>query len=94
MRPVKVLLATALIFGATIGIHAPGLAQQTAGVAQADLSAAELHARDQATNRALLGGLLRRRIEMSRSAGDTKASRAAIATLDNIIARVVKRAGR
>jgi hypothetical protein len=88
MRTDKMFLATLLTCPAMLALQAPATAEQATTLEEK--SASELRARDEATSRALLNGLLQRRFAIARS-GDTKASRAAIVFVDQRIAQVIKR---
>ena len=89
MRTSRAGLTALLASAALAGLPTPAMTQQP--TARGDQSASELRARDEATNRAMLNGFLQRRIAIAQSEGDTKASRAAIAFLDERIAQLIKR---
>ena len=90
MRMTKVFLTMALGCTAAFAFPASGLMAQSAPSAQNE--PATIKAREQATNLALLGGLVRRRFAIA-EAGETEANGAARAFLDQRIAELRKRLG-
>ena len=88
MRITKTFLTMAFACTTALAFPAPGLATQSA---QDD--PATIKAREQATNLALLGGLVRRRFAIAQ-AGETESNRAARAFLDQRIAELRARLGR
>jgi hypothetical protein len=89
MRTSKVLLVAASACIATLGIYAPGLAQQKNESAARETSSSE---RDEATNRALLAALLSRRAEIAQSTGDPEGKRYALGFVDRQIDGATNRA--
>ena len=83
---VRLLVGAALTSLATLGVHAPGSAQQRHGAVAADASSVE--ARERATHRALLDAFLARRAELERSKATPESKRAALDFLDDRIAQM------